>query len=188
MIRPVIDYVNVVWTTCDCLNRVLKLQKRAARIILDADCQASSVKLFNKLNWIPFFEQAKLTKCCIIYKLLQGHLPTYLKSLLKLTSNTHSRQTRYANFNITRPVIKRKTEGGRKFTVTACQAWNSLPLSMRKIASLNSFRNSLGKKFFEEQQLLNPFILWFSYTFVLLIDFISYLLYFYSLYYLIVMP
>ena len=57
MIRPVIDYVNVVWTNCDkhCLNRVVKLQKRAARVILDADCQASSVKLFNKLNWIPFF-------------------------------------------------------------------------------------------------------------------------------------
>ena len=106
MIRPVIDYVNVVWTSCDkhCLNRVLKLQKRAARVILDADCQASSVKLFNKLNWIPFFEQAKLTKCCIIYKRLQGHVPTYLKSLLKLTSDTHSRQTGYANFNIAHPV------------------------------------------------------------------------------------
>ena len=161
MIRPVIDYVNVVWTSCDkhCLNRVLKLQKRAARVILDADCQASSVKLFNKLNWIPFFEQAKLTKCCIIYKLLQGHLPTYLKSLLKLTSNTHSRQTRYANFNIARPVIKREIEGGRTFNVTACQAWNSLPLSMRTMASLNSFKNSLWKKIFEEQQLLNHFIL-----------------------------
>ena len=89
---------------------------------------------------------------------------------------------------IKRPIIRRKTEGGRTFTVTACQAWNSLPLSMRTIASLNSFRNSLWKKIFEEQQLLNHFILWFSYTFVLLIDFISYLLYFYSLYYLIVMP
>lgn len=35
MIRPVMDYVNVVWSSCDkhCLNRVLKLQKRAARII-----------------------------------------------------------------------------------------------------------------------------------------------------------
>ena len=38
MIRPVMAYVN----------RVLKLQKRDARIILDADSQASSVKLFNK--------------------------------------------------------------------------------------------------------------------------------------------
>ena len=95
----------------------------------------------------------------MIYKRLQGHVPTYLKNLFKLTSDTHSRQTRYANFNIARPVIKRKTEGGRTFTVTACQAWNSLLLSMRRIASLNSFRNSLWKKIFKEQQLLNNFIL-----------------------------
>ena len=65
MIRPVMAYVNVVWSSCDkhCLNRVLKLQKRAARIILDADSQASSAKSFNKLNWIPFYEQAKIAKC-----------------------------------------------------------------------------------------------------------------------------
>ena len=58
MIRPAMASVNVVWSSCDkrCLNRVLKLQKRAARIILDADSQASSVKLFNKLKWIPFYE------------------------------------------------------------------------------------------------------------------------------------
>ena len=39
MIKPVFDYVNVIWTTCnkDNLGRVLKLQKRAARIILNAD-------------------------------------------------------------------------------------------------------------------------------------------------------
>ena len=43
------------------LIRVLKLQKRAARVILDANRQANSVKLFNKLNWIPFSEQAKLS-------------------------------------------------------------------------------------------------------------------------------
>jgi len=52
MIRPVMAYVNVVCSSCDkhCLNRVLKLQKRAARIFVDADSQASSVKLFNKLT------------------------------------------------------------------------------------------------------------------------------------------
>ena len=59
MIRPIIDYVSVVWTSCDkhTLIRVLKLQKRAARVILDANRQANSVKLFNKLNWISFSEQ-----------------------------------------------------------------------------------------------------------------------------------
>ena len=65
MIRPVMAYVNVVWSSCDkhCLNLVLKLQKRAARIILD-------------------FYDMEIAKCCIIYKRLQGHVPAYLKSLL----------------------------------------------------------------------------------------------------------
>ena len=161
MISPVMAYVNFVWSSCDksCLNRVLKLQKRAARIILDADSQASSVKLFNKLKWIPFYEQAKIAKCCIIYKRLQGHVPTYLKSLLKLSCETHSRQTRYANFNLACPIVKRQKEGGRTFTVTTCKLWNSLPLTTRKLATLSSFKKSLCKNIFNNQQVLNHFIL-----------------------------
>ena len=36
VICPVINDVSVIWTACDkeCLSRVLKLQKRAARVIL----------------------------------------------------------------------------------------------------------------------------------------------------------
>ena len=39
IIHPVLSYVNVIWSSCDkdILNRVLKLQKRAARVILYAD-------------------------------------------------------------------------------------------------------------------------------------------------------
>lgn len=72
-------------------------------------------------------------------------------------SETHSRQTidRYANFNIIHPVVKRQTEGGRTFIATACQAWNKLLFSMRKMGSLNAFRNSLSKRIFKDQQLLN---------------------------------
>ena len=83
-IRPLIDYGILVWSSCDkhCqINRVLKLQKGTARIILNSDCQGSSVKLFNQLKWIPFFEHAKLTKFCAVYKHLQGHVPTDLKPL-----------------------------------------------------------------------------------------------------------
>ena len=141
--------LNVVWSSCDkhCLNRVLKLQKRAARIILDADSQASSVKLLNKLKWIPFYEQAKIAKCCIIYKRLKGHVPAYLKTLLKRSSETHSRQTRYANFNVACPIVKHQKGGGRTFTVTTCKLWNSLPLITRKLATLGSLKKSLWRAF-----------------------------------------
>ena len=55
------DYVSVIWSNSDkhCLDRVLKLQKRAARIITSVDCYAPSVQLSNMLEWIPFFENAK---------------------------------------------------------------------------------------------------------------------------------
>ena len=69
VIRPVMSYASVIWSSCDKepLYRVLKLQKRAARVILYADRQASAVVLFNKLSWIPFYEQPRIDKCSIIY-------------------------------------------------------------------------------------------------------------------------
>ena len=57
LIRPVINYASVLWTNCDkeYLGKVLKLQKRAARVILNAPPPplAPSVPLFNRLKcWI----------------------------------------------------------------------------------------------------------------------------------------
>ena len=34
-----------------------------------------SVALFNKLGWIPFYEQHKIDKCIIMYKRINGYLP-----------------------------------------------------------------------------------------------------------------
>ena len=45
MIRSVLHYVSLIWTSCDKenLGRVLKFQKRAARVISDVDNHASTV-------------------------------------------------------------------------------------------------------------------------------------------------
>ena len=57
-------YGSVIWDNCnaDSFQRVLKLQKRAARIIiiLDADRMAPSIEMFNKLNWLPFTKESDL--------------------------------------------------------------------------------------------------------------------------------
>ena len=56
------------------LNRELKLQKRAARVILSADRDSPSVQLFNKLKWIPFNEENKISSCSVVFKHIQGYL------------------------------------------------------------------------------------------------------------------
>ena len=101
IIRPVMSYANVVWANCDkeSVYRVLRLQKRAARVISYADRMTPSVALFNKLGWIPFYEQHKIDKCLIMYKRINGYLPNYLNEHLILNNERHSRDTRYSSIN-----------------------------------------------------------------------------------------
>ena len=68
VIRPVMSYASVICSSCgkEQLYCVIKLQKRAARVIVYADRQASSVSLLNKLSWIPFHERSRIDKCSVI--------------------------------------------------------------------------------------------------------------------------
>ena len=138
--------------------RFLKLWKR---VFLEANLKTKEKQfsLHTHFKRISFHEQAKIAKYCIIYNRLQGHVPAYPKTLLKLSCETHSRQTRYANFNVACPIVKRQKEGGRTFTLTSCKLWNSLPLTTRKLPTLGSFKRSLWKNIFNNQQVLNHSIL-----------------------------
>ena len=138
VIRPVMSSASVIWSSCDKeqLYRVLKLQKRAARVILYTDRQACSVSLFNKLSWIPFYEQSRIDKCSIIYKRINWTLPIHLNDCIIINNNRHSRNTRYADINIVCPKYRRETEGGRTFSVSAAKLWNSVPFDIRKANSL----------------------------------------------------
>ena len=54
MIKPVMLYGSTVWESCSRANieKIYKLQKRAARVILEADMYESSNSLFKQLNWL----------------------------------------------------------------------------------------------------------------------------------------
>ena len=56
MIKQIMMYGSSVWvsTSVDNLNKVFRLQKRAARVILNADTRANSVDHFKELSWLPF--------------------------------------------------------------------------------------------------------------------------------------
>ena len=56
VIKQLMLYESTVWSNCssDNIMRVFKLQKRAARVILEADTRSNSVKLFKKLEWLLF--------------------------------------------------------------------------------------------------------------------------------------
>ena len=97
---------------------------------MNAGPRASSVKLFNKFNRIPFYKEAVIAKCSLAYKRLNSKLPNYLMNTLIPNGTRHTRATKYYNFNLSCPRYKRETEGGRTFVVTTCKAWHNMPLEL----------------------------------------------------------
>ena len=78
-------YGSSVWvsTSVDNLNKVFRLQKRAARVILNADTRANSVDLFRELNWLSFLHEAMINQYALVDKRLNGVCPDYMLELLK---------------------------------------------------------------------------------------------------------
>jgi hypothetical protein len=62
------------------IQRITKLQKRAARIILDAPVFTPTQQLFDSLNWLPFRDRISYHKLILVYK-AQGHFTSALLNI-----------------------------------------------------------------------------------------------------------
>ena len=69
LIRPLFEYCFTVWgnTKNENLLRLLRVQKRCARIILDASYSDNSVELFSELGWLPIDDVIRMRKLCLMY-------------------------------------------------------------------------------------------------------------------------
>ena len=144
-VKPVMLYLSLVWSSCnkELLERVLRMQKRAARIILDAERTTRTVTMFNELNWIPFFIEAYISRCSIAFKRIESTTPDYINSILRTNSEIHNRATRFANLNFDCPVFKQNTEGGRTFSVRTIRNWNELSMDVKEVKNVKSLKEKL---------------------------------------------
>ena len=88
---------------------------------MDASSKASSVRLFDDLSWLSLYEEAKISIYLMAFERPRGEMPAYITRLLTRISDLHSRNTRYAYYNLVCPKFKRKLDGGKTFNVTTCQ-------------------------------------------------------------------
>ncbi len=94
-IVPHLDYCSIIWGNSPHINKLLKVKKRAARVILDVrDFQTPSSEMFKSLNWMPLRDRVIYRKACMMYKSLKGLAPVYMSEMLKYVHESHSRDTR----------------------------------------------------------------------------------------------
>ena len=90
-IVPLLDYGCNTWGTTSSANieRLSKLQKRAARIILKADFMTPSKLMFETLGWLSVPKRLLYNKAILTYKALNNLTPTYISNLLTPLSEKH---------------------------------------------------------------------------------------------------
>ena len=123
------------------LSSILKVQKRAARVILGAATSSNRVNLFNKLGWLPFYDEAKVNKCSLVLRRLQGNCPSYMYDLLKSNADLHTRSGRYSAPDI----IVNLREG----ELLACPrpGFATLPINVKKGTCVTSIKKAIYSHF-----------------------------------------
>ena len=146
VVKPVMLYVCSVWSSCSnkSLERVFRMQKRAARIILGAEYMTRTVTMFNKLNWIPYYNEAYINRCGIAFKRINDNTqPNYITEILRTNSDVHTWNTRYCNLNFICPHYNKASDGGRTFSVRMIKNWNNLDIIYKKSGTIKHFKKTL---------------------------------------------
>ena len=129
------------------IERISKLQKRAARIILKADYNTPSSVMFTQLGWATIPNRHDYNKAVLTYKAMNNLTPEYITDLLKPVSETHNRNLRSVTCgSLSVPRSKTALYDG-SFSATAPKLWNALPSDIRTCSSLDNFKKSAKNHF-----------------------------------------
>ena len=145
LIQSQLDYCCEVWGSRYDVhaNRLEILQKRAARMILNANFYSPSSELFKRLNLLPFQKRVMYFRCIFIFKCINDLSSDCFKDTFLDVSLSHSFNTRYSTRgNLILP--KCNTEYLQKsFIYSAINQWNLLPNHLKVMESIFSFKSNL---------------------------------------------
>ena len=136
-VLPLLDYGSNTWgaTSSTNIERLSKLQKRAARIILKADFTTPSSYMFEQLSWLSIPKLFMYNKAVFAYKALNNLTPAYISNLLRPISKTHSRSLRSTENGLLPIPRSESALFDRSFYHSAAKLWNTLPQNIRTASS-----------------------------------------------------
>lgn len=143
LVLPIIDYADTIYqnTYFTNLKPLNTLFNTLCRFILKCPFQTHHCLLYEKLNWLQPQQRRHYHWIQFIFKCIYFGCPQYLNQYLtQVTSRYSLRSTHCLTFTVPRP---KKEIGRRAFRYKAPYDWNELPISIRTVTSLGSFKEAL---------------------------------------------
>jgi hypothetical protein len=153
-IASTFEYGCIVWSNGNRhdLNRIYKIQKRAARIILKKPIRTPTKDLFHNLKWLSFESRCKYHTALLVYKSIHNLVPKYITDIVKVSNNPRYNLRSSSRTDIEH--FKGRTNLITKcFSYTGMRAWNDIPFEIRSVSSIYLFKKHLKTYLFEKQLL-----------------------------------
>ena len=114
------------------VDRLFKLQKRAARIILEVrDVLTPTHTILRQLKWMPLLDYFIFRKLILTFKVLHQMSPEYL-NIFKYVHEVHTRVTRQSLDRTLLFIPRARTEYFKRSFVLSCSVlWNNLTSDLR---------------------------------------------------------
>ena len=88
-IMSTFDYCCSIWGKGTYIEAAIsKMQKRAARIILNKPLRTNSVEMFAELQWLPFTKRYDYHVALLVYKCINNSAPKYITNHLTFSKNS----------------------------------------------------------------------------------------------------
>ena len=142
LVEPYFRYCCPVWGSCGAtaLDKLQKLQNRAARIVTNSPYDASALPLIGSLGWLTIRELIDFD-----YKSLNALAPDYLRNIFQKVSEATNRQLRNSKTDLRLPLLTTST-GQKSFAYRGARVWSDLDNVVKASASFSSFRRNYKSK------------------------------------------
>lgn len=129
------------------ITKLQRVQDTLARVVTKARPLAHGSTILRSLHWLPIQFRISFKVRLLTFKTLQLQKPSYLHDLLVRATPSRSLRSNKGPL-LTVPRVKTVT-GSRAFSYCAPTLWNSLPLSLRSLHTVASFRKHLKTYLFD---------------------------------------
>ena len=146
-IKPFFDYCILIWghSSASNLNRIQKLQNRAARMIKNSyDFNISGLTIVKDLNLLNVSQRRDYINNLLIHKCHYCDAPNYLFDQLSIMCEVSSRETRQSDdLSLLVVPFSKTSYFKRSFSVYGPSCWNFLPTQIRSCANFEIFKKTV---------------------------------------------
>ena len=145
-----IDYCNLLLNACSekDLDRLQRLQNRAARLICSTSIREHITPVLRDLHWLKIRQRIKFKTALYVYKCINNHGPQYISEFLSPyhshIDSQHSKRLRSTSDETKLFIPRAHSVLSRKsFSVFAPRLWNSISIHIRECTSISGFKKQL---------------------------------------------